>query len=69
MSSRYICDPARNRSCGKALCFTRGGPCGLTDDVSAAARDLLGNPIKAVDPDTIPLEENDDFSKKPKYRR
>lgn len=64
MSARYICDPARNSKCSKALCFLDGGPCGLTDDVSAAARDLLGNPIRAVNPDTIPMEENHDYSRK-----
>lgn len=66
---RYICDPARNTRCDKALCFASGGPCGLTDDVRCAARDLFGNPVRAVDPDTIPMEDNNDFAQKKKYGR
>lgn len=69
MSVRYLCDPDRNRKCSKALCFRDGGPCGLTDDSTAAARDLLGNPIRAVDPNTIELEDNDDYSTKKKHGR
>lgn len=51
------------------MCFTRGGPCGLTDDVTAAARDLIGNPIKAIDPNLIQMEDNDDYAAKKKYGR
>ena len=69
MSARYLCDPNRNRKCSKALCFRDGGPCGLTDDVKAAARDLLGNPIKATDPNLIPMEDNDGYAAKKKYGR
>ena len=42
----YICDPARNADCSKELCFERGGPCGVTDDVRCALRDLFGQPVK-----------------------
>ena len=56
MKLRYICDPARNTACTKKLCFERGGPCGLTDDVRFAVRDLLGRPVAATDPDTISEE-------------
>ena len=66
---RYICDPARNTRCDKALCFANGGPCGLTDDLTCAVRDLFGNPVRAVDPDTIPMEENDDYSRKKQHGR
>ena len=45
----YICDPARNPDCGKALCFERGGPCGTTSDVRAAMRDLTGQPVEVVE--------------------
>lgn len=42
----YVCDPARNTTCSKGLCFERGGPCGKTDDVRCALRDLLGQPVE-----------------------
>ena len=42
----YVCDPARNADCGKVLCFERGGPCGTTDDVRCAMRDLFGRPVE-----------------------
>lgn len=45
----YLCDPARNAFCTKALCFERGGPCGATDDVSCALRDLLGRPVEIIE--------------------
>lgn len=51
MSKAYVCDPARNTACGKALCFERGGPCGTTDDVRFALRDFLGAPVEIVDED------------------
>ena len=47
----YVCDPARNPACGKALCFERGGPCGTTDDVRCALRDLTGRPVEVMDED------------------
>ena len=47
----YVCDPARNTACGKALCFEHGGPCGTTDDVRFALRDFLGAPVEIVDDD------------------
>ena len=47
----YVCDPARNTACGKALCFERGGPCGTTDDVRFALRDFLGVPVEVVEED------------------
>lgn len=50
----YVCDPARNAACGKALCFERGGPCGTTDDVRCALRDLTGRPVEI-----LPAEENE----------
>ena len=46
MDKMYVCDPARNVDCGKDLCFERGGPCGTTDDVRCALRDLLGRPVE-----------------------
>lgn len=46
---RYVCDPARNTDCGKALCFEHGGPCGVTDDVCFALRDLLGRPVEIAE--------------------
>ena len=52
MSKTYLCDPAKNAGCGKALCFERGGPCGVTDDVRAAMRDLLGRPVEIIEDDT-----------------
>ena len=48
MAETYLCDPARNTGCGKALCFERGGPCGVTDDVRCAMRDLLGRPVEVI---------------------
>lgn len=45
----YICDPARNAACSKALCFERGGPCGTTDDVRCALRDLTGQPVEIIE--------------------
>lgn len=45
----FVCDPARNPNCGKALCFERGGPCGTTDDVRCALRDLFGQPVEIVE--------------------
>lgn len=44
----YLCDPAKNADCGKDLCFERGGPCGATDDVRSALRDLLGRPVELL---------------------
>lgn len=52
MTKTYLCDPARNTTCTKALCFERGGPCGTTDDVRYALRDLTGCPVELVDEDT-----------------
>ena len=49
MSKTYLCDPARNTACAKALCFETGGPCGTTDDVRFALRDFLGDPVEIVD--------------------
>ena len=46
MTKTYLCDPARNPGCTKALCFERGGPCGTTDDVRCALRDLTGCPVE-----------------------
>ena len=51
MSKTYVCDPARNTACASALCFERGGPCGTTDDVRFALRDLTGRPVELVDED------------------
>ena len=51
MNKTYLCDPARNTACDKALCFERGGPCGVTDDVRFALRDLTGCPVQIVDED------------------
>lgn len=51
MAETYLCDPARNTACGKALCFERGGLCGTTDDVRCAMRDLTGLPLELVDED------------------
>lgn len=51
MSKAYVCDPARNTACSKALCFEHGGPCGTTDDVRFALRDFLGAPVEIVEDD------------------
>ena len=51
MSKTYLCDPDRNKACDKALCFESGGPCGVTDDVRFALRDLTGCPVQIVDED------------------
>ena len=48
MNKVYLCDPARNTTCSKGLCFERGGPCGTTDDVRCALRDLLGRPVEII---------------------
>lgn len=50
----FVCDPARNPDCSKALCFERGGPCGTTDDVRCALRDLFGQPVEIME------DKNDD---------
>ena len=47
----YLCDPQRAVSCSKEHCFERGGPCGTTDDVRAALRDLTGRPVEIVKED------------------
>ena len=47
----YVCDPARNRDCKSPLCFERGGPCGTTNDVRCAMRDLTGQPVEIVKED------------------
>ena len=49
MKKTYVCDPARNPGCSKALCFESGGPCGATDDVRCALRDLLGRPVEIIE--------------------
>ena len=49
MTKTYVCDPARNPDCSKALCFERGGPCGTTDDVRCALRDLTGQPVEILE--------------------
>lgn len=49
MIKTYVCDPARNTACGKALCFEQGGPCGTTDDVRCALRDLTGQPVEILE--------------------
>ena len=51
MVKTYVCDPQRNTECSKALCFENGGPCGTTDDVRCALRDLTGQPVEIVDED------------------
>ena len=51
MSKTDLCDPERNEACGKELCFERGGPCGVTDNVRFALRDLTGRPVEIVDDD------------------
>lgn len=48
MTKHYVCDPARNETCSKALCFEKGGPCGVTDDVRCALRDFFGQPVEIV---------------------
>ena len=47
----YVCDPKRNTACNKGLCFENGGPCGTTDNVRFALRDLTGCPAEIVDED------------------
>ena len=48
MTKTYLCDPARNPTCTKLLCFERGGPCDTTDDVRCALRDLFGMPVQIL---------------------
>ena len=45
----FVCDPQRNTACGKALCFERGGPCGITDRPEYAVRDFFGQPVEIVE--------------------
>lgn len=45
----YVCDPARNRDCKSPLCFERGGPCGTTDNVRCAMRDIFGQPVRLIE--------------------
>lgn len=47
----YVCDPRRNTECGKALCFERGGPCGITDRPEYAVRDFFGQPVEIIGED------------------
>ena len=54
----YVCDPERNTTCSKLLCFECGGPCGVTDDVRAAMRDLLGRPVEIIE-EVKPDGDND----------
>lgn len=49
MAETYLCDPMRNTGCAKTLCFEHGGPCGVTDDVRCALRDLLGRPVEVIE--------------------
>ena len=49
MVKTYVCDPQRNAACSKTLCFERGGPCGTTDDVRCAMRDLTGQPVEILE--------------------
>ena len=49
MIKTYVCDPARNADCCKTLCFEHGGPCGTTDDVRCALRDLTGQPVEILE--------------------
>ena len=53
MRKTYICDPVRNTTCGKDLCFEHGGPCGTTDDVRCALRDLTGRTVEIVEEATV----------------
>lgn len=48
MTATYLCDPTRNPDCMKTLCFEHGGPCGTTDDVHCALRDLTGQPVEII---------------------
>ena len=56
MSKTYLCDPARNPTCTKLLCFEHGGPCGLTEDVRSALLDLTGRPVEIIEE----RKDNDD---------
>ena len=58
MNKTYLCDPARNMACDKALCFEHDGPCGLTDDVRFALRDIFGDPVQIVDEDFGKEDDN-----------
>lgn len=58
MNKTYLCDPERNTACAKALCFEHSGPCGTTDDVRFALRDLTGCPVELVDEDFGKEEDN-----------
>ena len=49
MIKTYVCAPSRNTTCGKTLCFEQGGPCGTTDDVRCALRDLTGQPVEILE--------------------
>lgn len=58
MNKTYLCDPARNTACNKALCFLYDGPCGTTDDVRFALRDFLGDPVEIVDEEFGGINDN-----------
>lgn len=45
----FMCDPKKNTQCRSPLCFEHGGPCGTTDDVRAALRDLTGRPVEIIE--------------------
>ena len=57
----YVCDPARNTACTKGLCFENGGPCGITDNVRYALRDLFGDPVEIINQTP---EENDEHDRR-----
>ena len=46
MRTVFVCNPARNTTCSKELCFERGGPCETTDRPEHAMRDLYGQPVR-----------------------
>ena len=53
----YVCDPARNTACTKGLCFENGGPCGITDNVRFALRDLFGDPVEIIEQENKESDE------------
>ena len=53
----YVCDPKRNTACTKGLCFENGGPCGTTDNVRFALRDLFGCPMEIIEQENKESDE------------
>jgi hypothetical protein len=47
----YKCDPSKNLSCKKTICFERKGSCKGTSKIECAQLDNKGKPIVLYDSD------------------